>query len=86
MSSEALRKINAQRLARLNGKEIKDDDKQSLDEIRAENVENILQRTAGFTPVNFGTEEITYSLEVARAAARSQEGLADRPGDGIPGR
>lgn len=66
VSKEALRKLNAQRLARLNGKKIKDDDAQSLDEIRSENVDNILVRTSGFSPVKIGAEVIEYSPASAR--------------------
>lgn len=66
VSKEALTKLNAQRLARLNGKKIKED-AESLDHMRAENVDNILARTSGFSPVKIGAELIEYSPAAARA-------------------
>lgn len=66
VSKDALRKLAAQRTARINGKKWKDDDEQSLEQIRAENVDNILARTAGFSPVKIGATTIEYSEAAAR--------------------
>ncbi len=66
VSKEAIGKLNAQRVARLNGKKIKDDDNQTPDQIRSETVDNILQRTAGFTPVKLGDVTVEYSPAAAR--------------------
>jgi hypothetical protein len=66
VSKDALKRAAAQRSARLNGKKVKDDDEQTPDEIRGENVDNILIRTAGFSPVSINGVEVTFSLAAAR--------------------
>lgn len=64
-SREALHKLAAQRQAQVNGKKWKEDE-QSIDQVRSENIDNILARTKGFTPVKLGDEIITFSPEAAR--------------------
>jgi ABC-type Fe3+-hydroxamate transport system substrate-binding protein len=66
VSKDALRKLAAQRTARINGKKWKDEDEQSLDQIRAENVDNILVRTSGFSAVSINGVEVAYSEAAAR--------------------
>lgn len=66
VSREALRDLAAQKQARVNGKKWKEED-QSIDQIRAENVENIVARTRTFTPVKIGAETIEFSPAAAKA-------------------
>lgn len=61
-----LRERHEQTKARLNGKTVKVEE-QSLDQIRAENADNIVARLKGFTPVKMGGETISYSAEAAKA-------------------
>jgi hypothetical protein len=65
VSRDALRDLAAQKQARVNGKKWKEED-QSIDQIRAENVENIVARTKTFTPVNMGDGKIEFSAEKAK--------------------
>lgn len=51
--------------AQTNGKKWKPEER-SLDDIRNENVNSILERTKGFTPVKLNGEVIEYSPEAAR--------------------
>lgn len=66
VSKDALKKLAAQRQARINGKKYKDDDEQTLAQIRAENVDNIIARTKTFSPVKLGGTEIAFSPAAAR--------------------
>lgn len=65
VSRNALRELQEQRQARLNGKKVKVEE-QTLDGLRAETVDNIIARTKAFTPVKLGAETITYSEDAAR--------------------
>ena len=65
VSREALRDLAAQKQARVNGKKWKEED-QSIDQIRAENVENIVARTKTFTPVKLGGDTISFSPDAAK--------------------
>lgn len=51
--------------AQVNGKKWKAEER-SLDDVRNENVANILERLKDFTPVKLNGEVITYSPEAAR--------------------
>jgi hypothetical protein len=64
VSRVALRELYDQKQARLNGKKVKVDE-QSLDELRAETVANIVARTKSFTPVKLGAETINFSADAA---------------------
>lgn len=64
VSREALRDIAAQKQARVNGKKWKEDE-QSIDQLRDENVKNIVARTKSFTPVKMGATTTTFSPETA---------------------
>jgi ABC-type Fe3+-hydroxamate transport system substrate-binding protein len=66
VSKESLRKLAAQRQARINGKKWKDDEDHSPEQIRRENVDNILARTSGFSPVNINGDLIEFSEQAAR--------------------
>ena len=60
-----LRESKAQQEARINGKKWKAEET-SIEEMRDKNIENILARLKGFTPVKFGAEIIEYSPDRAR--------------------
>jgi hypothetical protein len=66
VSRDALHDLAAQKQARVNGKKWKEGD-QSIDQIRAENVDNIVARTKMFTPVKLGEDTISFTPETARA-------------------
>lgn len=61
-----LRETKAQQEARVNGKKWKAEDS-SLEEMRNQNIDNIMARLKEFTPVKFGSETIAYTPESARA-------------------
>jgi hypothetical protein len=63
---EALQKLAAQNQARVNGKKWKEED-QTLDQVRAENVDNILARTKSFTPVKLEGKTIEFSPDTAKS-------------------
>jgi hypothetical protein len=65
VSKQALRELYDRQQSRLNGKKVKVDEK-SLEELRAEQVDSIVQRTKSFTPVKLGDETITFTPEAAR--------------------
>jgi hypothetical protein len=65
VAGAALKKAASRRQAQANGKKWKEDE-QSLEEIRAENVDNILRRTKGFTPIKLDGQMIEFSTEAAR--------------------
>jgi len=65
VAGAALKKAAARRQAQANGKKWKEDE-ESLEEIRAENVDNILQRTKGFTPIKLDGHMIEFSADAAR--------------------
>jgi hypothetical protein len=61
----ALRSLHDQKQARINGKKYKVEE-QSLEELRAESVDSIVARLKEFTPVNFGSEIISFTPDKAR--------------------
>lgn len=65
VSREALHKLAAQNQARINGKKWKEDE-EPIDKIRSDNVDNIVARTKGFTPININGGVIQFSAESAR--------------------
>lgn len=65
VSRDSLRELSAQRQARINGKKWKDDE-QSPDQLRAQNIDNIVARVKAFTPVDMGDGQVTFSAEAAK--------------------
>jgi hypothetical protein len=65
VAGAALKKAAARRQAQANGKKWKEDE-ESLDQVRAENVDNIVTRTKGFTPIKLDGQMIEFSTEAAR--------------------
>src|SRR5262245_25886737 len=61
----ALKKAAARRQAQANGKKWKEDE-QNLDQIRAENVDNLVLRTKGFTPIKLDGQMIEFSADAAK--------------------
>lgn len=65
VSRETLREISTQREARINGKKWKDD-VLSPEQLRAQNIDNIVARLKSFTPIDMGAGEIQFSDAAAR--------------------
>lgn len=65
VSRVALRELHEQKQARLNGKKVTLEES-TLDQLRAENVDNIVTRLKSFTPVKLGAETISFSPDAAR--------------------
>lgn len=65
VSRDAMRKALERRQATFSGRQIKDDER-SHDDIHRENVESILARTRGFTPIKLNGELIAFSKDAAR--------------------
>jgi hypothetical protein len=65
VADAALKKAAARRQAQINGRKWKEDS-ESLDQLRAENVDNIVARTKGFTPIRLDGQVIEYSAEAAK--------------------
>jgi hypothetical protein len=65
VAGAALKKAAAKRQAQANGKKWKEDE-ESLDQIRVENVDNIVTRTKGFTPIKLDGQLIEFSADAAR--------------------
>ena len=65
VAQAALKRAAARRQAHVNGKKWKEDE-ESLDQLRAENVDNIVTRTKGFTPIKLDCQLIEYSAGAAR--------------------
>jgi len=65
VAQAALKRAAARRQAQVNGKKWKEDE-ESLDQLRAENVDNIVTRTKGFTPIKLDGQLIEYSADAAR--------------------
>jgi hypothetical protein len=65
VAGAALKKAAARRQAQVNGRKWKEDE-ESLDQLRAENVDNIVARTKGFTPTRLNGELIEYSPDAAK--------------------
>ena len=64
VAQAALKRAAARRQAHVNGKKWKEDE-ESLDQLRAENVDNIVTRTKGFTPIKLDGQLIEYSADAA---------------------
>jgi hypothetical protein len=56
----ALKKAAARRQAQINGKKWKEDE-ESLEPLRAEQIDGIVTRTKSFSPIKFGDETIFHS-------------------------
>jgi hypothetical protein len=65
LAGAALKKAAARRQAQVNGRKWKEDE-ESLDQLRAENVDNIIARTKGFTPIRLDGELIEHGSDAAR--------------------
>lgn len=65
VTRDVLRKASARRQAIANGRKWKDDDEQSYDEIRRENVANIVARTKSFSPIKLNGELLEFSKDKA---------------------
>jgi hypothetical protein len=65
VAGAALKKAAARRQAQANGKKWKEDE-ESLDQIRVENVDNIVTRTKGFSPIKLDGQLIEFSADAAR--------------------
>jgi hypothetical protein len=65
VAGAALKKAAAKRQAQANGKKWKEDE-ESLDQIRVENVDNIVTRTKGFTPIKLDGQLVEFSADAAR--------------------
>jgi hypothetical protein len=65
VAQAALKRAAARRQAQVNGKKWKEDE-ESLDQLRAENVDNIVTRTKGFTSIKLDGQLIEYSDDAAR--------------------
>jgi hypothetical protein len=65
VAGAALKKAAARRQAQANFKKWKEDE-ESLDQIRVENVDNIVTRTKGFTPIKLDGQLIEFSADAAR--------------------
>jgi len=65
VAGAALKKAAARRQAQANGRKWKEDE-QSLDQVRAENVDNIVLRTKGFTPIKLDGQMIEFSADAAK--------------------
>jgi hypothetical protein len=65
VAGAALKKAAAKRQAQANGKKWKEDE-ESLDQIRVENIDNIVTRTKGFTPIKLDGQLIEFSADAAK--------------------
>lgn len=65
VSKKWLQETRDKEQAQVNGKKWKPEDR-SLDDIRSENVANIIERTKSFTPVKLNGQVIEFSSDAAR--------------------
>src|SRR5215471_14851061 len=65
VAGAALKKAAARRQAQINGKKWKEDE-ESLEQLRADQVDGIVTRTKSFSPIKLGDDTITYSPDAAR--------------------
>jgi hypothetical protein len=65
VAGAALKKAAARRQAQVNGKKWKEDE-ESLEQLRADQVDGIVTRTKSFSPIKLGDDTIEYSPDVAR--------------------
>ena len=65
VAGAALKKAAARRQAQINGKKWKEDE-ESLEQLRAEQVDGIVTRTKRFSPIKLGDDTIEFSPDAAR--------------------
>jgi hypothetical protein len=65
VAGAALKKATARRQAQINGRKWKEDE-ENLDQLRVENVDNIVTRTKSFTPIRLDGQLIEYSPDAAK--------------------
>ena len=65
VAGASLKRAAARRQAQANGKKWKEDE-ETLEQIRVENVDNIVMRTKGFTPIKLDGELIEFSADAAK--------------------
>jgi hypothetical protein len=65
VAGAALKKSAARRQAQINGRKWKEDE-ESLDQLRTENVDNIVTRTKSFTPIRLDGQLIEFTPDAAR--------------------
>ena len=65
VAGAALKKAAARRQAQVNGKKWKEDE-ENLEQLRADQVDGIVTRTKGFTPIKLEGETIQYSPDAAK--------------------
>jgi hypothetical protein len=65
VAGASLKRSAARRQAQANGKKWKEDE-ETLEQIRVENVDNIVTRTKGFTPIKLDGELIEFSADAAK--------------------
>jgi hypothetical protein len=65
VAAAALKKAAARRQAQINGRKWKEDE-ESLEQLRAEQVDGIVTRTKSFSPIKLGNDTIEYSPDAAR--------------------
>jgi hypothetical protein len=65
VAGAALKKAAARRQAQANNRKWKEDE-ESLNQIRVENVDNIVTRTKGFSPIKLDGQLIEFSADAAR--------------------
>jgi hypothetical protein len=65
VADAALKRAAARRQAQINGRKWKEDE-ESLEQLRAENVDNIVARTKVFTPIKLDGQLIEFSPDAAR--------------------
>ena len=66
VAAAALKKAAARRQAQINGRKWKEDE-ESLDQLRADQVDGIVTRTKSFTPIKLDGKVIEYSPDAAKA-------------------
>jgi hypothetical protein len=65
VAGAALKKAAARRQAQINGRKWKEDE-ESLEQLRAEQVDGIVTRTKSFSPIKLGDDTIEFSPDAAR--------------------
>src|ERR1700750_749412 len=66
VAAAALKKAAARRQAQINGRKWKEDE-ESLEQLRADQVDGIVTRTKSFTPIKLDGKVIEYSPDAAKA-------------------
>jgi hypothetical protein len=82
VAAAALKKAAAKRQAQANGKKWKEDE-ESLEQLRSEQVENIVARLKSFTPVKLDGQTIEFSADAAKRLLldRRKSWLLDQVGE-----